>query len=240
GLTGTLSTANVGTSLGGTLTVTGSDLTGTVGFNASNYSLPTTFTGGAVTPAPLTATANSASMTYGGTLPSLSGTVTGFVNGQTLSGDSGTANWTTTATSSSNAGQYGITGSVTLGSPYSGDYTITNASGNSTALAITAATSGSGTTGSSSSGSGTQGAITSKQIVPVVQTVDNFQSLPSLPGISSVAPSTNDSASSSSSSNTSSSSTQTTLADSGNSSVTVIEPVETGDEEILSVEELKK
>jgi hypothetical protein len=80
--------------------------------------------------------------------------------------------------------------------------------------------------------------VASNQIVPVVQTVDNFQSLPSLPGISSVAPSTNDSASSSSLTNTSSSSTQTTLADSGNSSVKVFEPVETGDVQILSVEKV--
>jgi hypothetical protein len=147
-------------------------------------------------------------------VPTLSGTVTGFVNGQTLSGDGG--DWTTTAISSSNAGSYGI--SLALGSPYSGDYTITNASGNSTALAIKLAT---------------------NQIVPVDETVDNFQSLPSLPGISSVAPSSNGSPSSSSSSNTSSSSTQTTLAEPGNSSVTVIEPVETGDVQILSVEEVK-
>ncbi|MHB8370990.1 MAG: beta strand repeat-containing protein, partial [Leptospirales bacterium] len=136
GLTGTLSTANVGTSLGGTLTVTGSDLTGAGGFNALNYTLPTTFTGGTITPAPLTATANAASMTYGGTVPTLSGTVTGFVNGQTLAGDSGTANWSTYATSTSNAGEYAIAGNVTLGSPYSGDYTITYASGNNTALTI--------------------------------------------------------------------------------------------------------
>nr|MDA8028461.1 filamentous hemagglutinin N-terminal domain-containing protein [Nitrospiraceae bacterium] len=39
--------------------------------------------------APLTATAYYASMTYGGTVPTLSGTVAGFVNGQTLAGDGG-------------------------------------------------------------------------------------------------------------------------------------------------------
>ena len=118
--------------------------------------------------ADLTATANSATMTYGGTVPSLSGTVTGFVNGQTLAGDGGIATWSTSATSSSNAGQYGITGNVTLSSPYSGDYTIIQAPGNSTALTIMSATS---RTGGSSSGSGNQGGITSTNFTPVVQTV---------------------------------------------------------------------
>ena len=82
--------------------------------------------------APLTATANLVSMTYGETVPALSGTITGFVNGQTLSGDGGS--WNTSATSSSNIGSYGV--SLTLGRPYSGDYTITAASGNGTALTI--------------------------------------------------------------------------------------------------------
>ena len=140
-----------------------------------------------ITPATLTATANSAFMTYGGAVPTLSGTVTGFVNGQTLASDSGTATWTTTATSASNAGPYGIAGNVTLGSPYSGDYTITTASGNSTALTVTAAPTTSGSSGSTgtgstsgsstsgSSGSGTQGGITGTNFTPVGQTV-------SLPG----------------------------------------------------------
>jgi hypothetical protein len=93
--------------------------------------------------ADLTATANTASMTYGGTVPTLSGTVTGFVNGQTLASDGG---WSTTANSSSNVGSYGIF--LSLVAPYSGDYTITNASGNGTAFTITAppSTSGGGST----------------------------------------------------------------------------------------------
>ena len=326
-LSGTLNSANVGSSLGGSLTVTGSDLTGSSGFSASNYTLPTVFTGGtitqapltvtgttaagrtyngtdtvtlsgatlsgslygnnvtlsndttgtlsnsgnvgtdsvttamtlsgsgagnfsltqptvssvSITAAPLTVTANSSSMTYGGTVPTLTGTVTGFVNGQTLSGDSGTAIWTTSATSSSNPGQYGITGNVTLGSPYSGDYTITQASGNTTALTITAATSTSGSSGStgtggSSSGAVTQGGITATNINPVLQTVDLFQKLPSLPEFSSPGNSP-----SNASSSPSSSGTATTLGESGSSSLTVIQPVgdDTSGDGILSVEELK-
>ncbi|MCL5953841.1 MAG: filamentous hemagglutinin N-terminal domain-containing protein [Nitrospirae bacterium] len=104
-----------------------------------------------ITPATLTVTANSATMTYGGKVPTLSGRVTGFVNGQTLAGDSGSATWSTLTTSSSSPGQYGITGNVTLGSPYSGDYTITQASGNATALTVT-------------------GGITSTHFAPVAQT----------------------------------------------------------------------
>ena len=139
------------------------------GGSASNYNvLSTSGSSVTITKAPLTVTANSVSMTYGGTVPTLSGLVTGFVNGQTLSGDEGSATWSTLATSSSNAGQYGITGNVTLGSPYSGDYTITQAPGNSTALTIMAATS---RTGGSSSGSGSQGGITSTNFTPVAQTV---------------------------------------------------------------------
>jgi hypothetical protein len=87
--------------------------------------------------ADLTVTVNSAMGIYGSTIPTLSGTVTGFVNGQTLTSDGGTAVFTTTATSSSNLGNYGVTGDVTLGSPYSGDYTVLQARGNGAALTIT-------------------------------------------------------------------------------------------------------
>ena len=196
-----------------------------------------------ITPATLTATANSASMTYGGTVPSLSGTVTGFVNGQTLAGDDGSATWTTTATSATNAGSAGITGNVTLGSPYSGDYTVLQASGNSTALTITAATSttGGGSSGSSgtgsSSGSTNQGGITSTNFTPVAQTVDFYQKLPSNPGSPSAGQSSNNASTSPSSSGTS-----TTLDVTPNSSLTVIHSSgdDTSDSGILSVQELNQ
>ncbi|MHB1564898.1 MAG: GLUG motif-containing protein [Leptospirillum sp.] len=183
-----------------------------------------------ITPATLIATANTASMTYGGTVPTLSGTVTGFVNGQTLSGDGGTASWTTSATSASKAGIYGITGSVsmTLGNPYFEDYTIVQAPGNSSALTITA-------TGGGSSGSGTPEGITSDNFNPVIQTVNLYQKLPALPGISSAG---------TSSDNPSSpfpSGKSMTLDASQNSSLMVIQPggEDTSPDGILSVEELK-
>ncbi|MHB1758435.1 MAG: MBG domain-containing protein, partial [Leptospirillum sp.] len=209
------------------------------GGSSSNYNgLSTTGSSVSITQAPLTATAYSASMTYGGTVPVLSGTVTGFVNGQTLSTDSGT--WSTSATSSSNVGSYGV--SLTLGSPYSGDYTITPASGNSTALTITASSStfggsGSGSLTSGSSRFGTQGGITSTNFTPVSQTVDLYQKLPSLPGSSSAGKSSDNGSSSPSPSGES-----TTLDKTGNSSLTVIQlsAEETSGDGILSTQELKQ
>ena len=98
-----------------------------------------------ITKATLTVTANAASMTAGSPVPTLSGMVTGFAPGQTLSGD-GSVSWGTIGTSGSPAGTYAINGTLTLSSPYSGDYTIVQAPGNATALSIKAATApGSGT-----------------------------------------------------------------------------------------------
>ncbi|MHB8544734.1 MAG: beta strand repeat-containing protein [Leptospirales bacterium] len=89
-LPGTLNGANVGTNIGGWLSVTGSDLTGAGGFLSSNYTLPTTFTGGVITPKTLALTGNIANpvMTYnGGTSVTLTpsdsnATLNGFVSGQ--------------------------------------------------------------------------------------------------------------------------------------------------------------
>ena len=139
-LTGTLNSANVGSSLGGSLTVTVSDLTGSSGFSASNYTLPTTFTGGTITPLPVTATANSASMTYGGAVPSLSGTLS-VASGEPTTGlNNLSATWSTSAGSSSNVGNYAInpTFSYTNGAN-SHDFTITPATSNTTALTVSPA-----------------------------------------------------------------------------------------------------
>ena len=134
---GTFTSSNVGSNIGGTVSLSTSDLnsgSGT-GFSWSNYSLPTKFTGGSITALPVTATANTASMTYGGTVPSLSGTfsTTGPTGG--LSNLSGT--WSTTATSSSNVGYY----PSNLNIQYSNgsepqDFIIAKATGNATALQV--------------------------------------------------------------------------------------------------------
>ena len=65
------------------------------------------YTSGAlsVSPATLTYTSNAANMTYGGSVPGLSGTVTGFVNSEMLGTvTTGTASFATTASGTSNAG----------------------------------------------------------------------------------------------------------------------------------------
>jgi filamentous hemagglutinin family protein len=107
--------------------------------NNANYTL----LGGAgsvtVTPANLTYTANAATRTYGASDPTLSGTVTGFVGGDTqASATSGTLNFASSATTASNVGSYAITGSGLTAN--NGDYALGQAPANSSALAITPAT----------------------------------------------------------------------------------------------------
>src|SRR5262249_29419166 len=97
--TTTTPSSNVGTHLGAI--VPG-------GLTSTNYSI--TFVAGdlTITPATLTYVANSASSVYGSAIATLSGTVTGFVNGEDMSVTSGTLTFTTNATSSSNVGTYFI------------------------------------------------------------------------------------------------------------------------------------
>ena len=61
-----------------------------------------------VNPATLTVTANNASMVYGSTIPNFTDTITGFVNGDNIGVVSGSANLSTTATSTSAVGTYSI------------------------------------------------------------------------------------------------------------------------------------
>jgi len=77
--------------------------------SAPNYTF-TTFNNGSlsVTPAPLTVTANNASMVYGAAVPALTDQITGFVNGQNSSVVTGSVTITTTATPTS----------TVAGSPY--------------------------------------------------------------------------------------------------------------------------
>ena len=101
---------------------------------ASSYTLAASTTGPTyiVTPAVLTYTADTVSRTYGASNPTLNGTLTGFVLGQTAATVlTGSPTWTTTATSASNVGQYAITGG---GYVSNGNYTFAQAVGNATAL----------------------------------------------------------------------------------------------------------
>jgi hypothetical protein len=77
-----------------------------------------------VSPAPLTVTANNQSMTYGGTVPVLTGSLTGVITGDGIN-----ASFETAATSNSPAGQYPIV--ATLNDPNSklGNYTVSNTPG---------------------------------------------------------------------------------------------------------------
>jgi hypothetical protein len=108
-------------------------------FTASNYSIA--YAAGALTvnPATLTYTANTVSQTYGTAIPSLSGSVSGFVLGQTqATATTGTLSFSTAAVQASNVGNYAINGSGLTAN--NGNYTFVHAAGNSTALTINPAT----------------------------------------------------------------------------------------------------
>jgi len=92
-----------------------------------------------IAPAILTYTANPAGDTYGSAIPNLSGTVTGFVLGQTqASATTGTLTFASPATQSSNVGNYAIDGSGLTAND--GNYAFTQALTNAGALAINPAT----------------------------------------------------------------------------------------------------
>jgi len=91
-----------------------------------------------ISPATLTITANDASMTYGGTAPSLSVSYSGFVNGDNASSLTTPPTITTTATSSSPAGDYPITASGAMDLNYSFAYTPGTLTINPAALLVTA------------------------------------------------------------------------------------------------------
>ena len=98
-----------------------------------NYTLTAVAGSWVIDPAVLTYAANAASRTYGASDPTYTGTVTGMVNGETLSeATTGTLSFTPSATASSNVGTYGLTG----GGLSAANYTFVQAAGNATALAI--------------------------------------------------------------------------------------------------------
>ena len=116
-----------------TITITAGTL------SAPNYTF-TTFDNGLLTvkPAPLTVTANNASMVYGAAVPAFTDQITGFVNGQNDSVVTGVASISTTATSASHVagGPYPIR--VAVGSLSAANYTFTTF--NTASLRVTPAT----------------------------------------------------------------------------------------------------
>jgi O-glycosyl hydrolase len=129
----TYDTRNVGS--GQTLTPSGSVTDGNSG-NNYNYSFVTS-ANGTINAATLTYTANPANMIYGSAVPGLSGSVGGFVGGDTpANATAGTLTFTTTATSSSSVGSYAINGSGLTAN--NGNYAFVQAALNATALTINA------------------------------------------------------------------------------------------------------
>ena len=105
------------------------------GANLANYNV--VYVNGTLTvsKAILTVTPNNQSIVAGSVLPSLSATITGFVNGDTQAVVTGSPALSTTATSSSPAGSYPIT--ATLGTLAAANYSFTFGTGT---LTITPAT----------------------------------------------------------------------------------------------------
>ena len=125
------------------LTSTGAAANATVGsyaiavsvgsFAATGYAIA--FQNGTltVTPQTLTYTANAHARLYGAANPAFSGTVSGFVNGDTLAtATSGTPVFGTTATAASSVGSYAINGSGLIAA----NYIFAQAAGNAAALTI--------------------------------------------------------------------------------------------------------
>ena len=107
------------------------------GADAGNYVVTFIQNGTAsITPATLYYVGQSGSnRPYGAANPVFSGTVTGFVGGDTLaSTTSGTAVFTSNATPASNVGSYGLNGSGLMLT--TGNYVLAQAPGNATALTI--------------------------------------------------------------------------------------------------------
>ncbi|HEX4122238.1 MAG TPA: MBG domain-containing protein [Verrucomicrobiae bacterium] len=135
-----LSSATAGTALFTSTTTTNSapgsyPITGS-GLTASNYVFAQAAgnaTALTIGPATLTYVATAANQVYGGATPSLTGTVTGFVNGDTQgSATTGTLAFTTLATSASPVGGYAITGSGLSAA----NYVFQQAAGNAAALTV--------------------------------------------------------------------------------------------------------
>ena len=106
---------------------------------AANYTFDSFVNGSlTVSPATLTVTANAATRLYGAADPAFSGTVSGFVNGETLaSATAGTLLFTGTASVTSNVGSYALTGIDLLAKH--GNYVFVQDAANATALTVTPA-----------------------------------------------------------------------------------------------------
>jgi filamentous hemagglutinin family protein len=105
------------------------------GLAAANYAINYASANLAVAPASLTYTATPIRFFSGQTLTGLTGTVNGFMAGDTLENSTvGNLAWTTDALTTSRPGQYAIYGGGL--SPSNGNYVLAQAGGNATALTL--------------------------------------------------------------------------------------------------------
>ncbi len=135
--TGSFDTKNVGTGKAVAANLNGLSLGST---DAGNYEITgvTAPLAANITPAQLTLTAAATSRSYGADNPAFTGTVSGFVGGETLaSATTGSLAFSTAANVASNAGGHGISGGGL--SANNGNYVFVQAPGNGTALTITPA-----------------------------------------------------------------------------------------------------
>ena len=128
----TVANTAVAGSPAGTYTLTPS------GAVSANYSIQYATGTYTISPAPLNVTAANNSITYGGTVPPLTVSYTGFVNGDGVSSLSSPATATTSANSSSPAGAYPITASGAAGSNYTITYTAGTLTVGKAPLTVTA------------------------------------------------------------------------------------------------------
>jgi hypothetical protein len=131
-LVGTFATPNAGQHITVTVVLSGANSGDYVLGNPPNLSAN-------INPAPLVATANPVSTPLGSVLPTLGGSFSGFVDGQTLAALEAAGyqvSWRSGVSDQSAAGQYAITGSFT-----DPNYTVVQASGNATAFNATFAAS---------------------------------------------------------------------------------------------------
>ena len=137
-IVGRFDTKDVGTGKTVAVTVTLSD--GSIGSRASNYDPPVGLTGKAdITPATLQYVANPVTGASGAPIPPLTGTVSGFVAGETQAvAASGSLTFTTPATPASPAGSYPVAG----GGLSATNYRFEQAPGNAQALTLTRPVSG--------------------------------------------------------------------------------------------------
>jgi hypothetical protein len=105
----------------------------TTDYTVANYNVILT-----VNPAPLSVTASSASITYGGTVPAITAGYAGFVNGDTAASLRPAPTCTTTATSSSPVGSYPSTCSGAADPNYTISYTAGSVTVGTAPLTITA------------------------------------------------------------------------------------------------------